>query len=123
CSEPHHCPAARLGTLEHWLKAVDVEGFGPKILAQVVERGWVHGPADIYRLKQEDLEALDRLGRKSAQNLVQAVERRRRIPLATFLVALGVDDLGWVAARKVAETFGALERVMSAAEAEIAAIY
>lgn len=123
CSEPHHCPAARLGTLEHWLKAVDVEGFGPKILAQVVERGWVHGPADIYRLKQEDLEALDRLGRKSAQNLVQAVERRRRIPLSTFLVALGVDDLGWVAARKVAETFGALERVMSASEAEIAAIY
>lgn len=123
CSEPHHCPAARLGTLEHWLKAVEIDGFGPKVLGQLVERGLVHAPADVYRLRVEDLEALERLGRKSAQNLVQAVQARRRIPLATFLAALGVDDLGWVAARKVAETFGSLARVMAAPEAEIAAIY
>jgi len=123
CSEPHHCPAARLGTLEHWLKAVDIEGFGPKIIAQVAERGWVNGPADVYRLKQEDLESLDRLGRKSAENLIRAVQARRRIPLGTFLVALGADDLGWVAAKKVAEAFGSLARVMAASEPEIAAIY
>ncbi len=123
CSEPHHCPAARLGTLEHWLKAVDIEGFGPKIIAQVVERGWVNKPGDVYRLKLEDLQSLDRLGRKSAENLVNAVKARRRIPLATFLVALGADDLGWVAAKKVAEAFGSLARVMAATEAEIAGIY
>jgi len=123
CSEPHHCSAARLGTLEHWLKAVDIEGFGPKIIAQVVERGWVDKPGDVYRLKLEDLESLDRLGRKSAENLIHAVRARKRIPLGTFLVALGADGLGWVAAKKVAETFGSLARVMAATEDEIAAIY
>lgn len=123
CSEPHHCPAARLGTLEYWLKCVDVEGFGPKILAQVVERGWVKAPADVYRLRLGDLEQLDRLGRKSAQNLVTAVQARRRIPLGTFLAALGIDALGWVSAKKLAETFGSLARVLAATEAEIAAVH
>ena len=123
CSEPHHCPAARLGTLEHWLKAVDVEGFGPKIIQQVVERGWVKGPADVYRLTQEDLESLDRLGRKSAQNLIAAVAARKRIPLQTFLAALGVDGLGWVVAKKVGDAFVSLSRVMAATEADIAAIH
>ncbi len=123
CSEPHHCPAARLGTLEHWLKAVDVEGFGPKIIQQVVERGWVKGPADIYRLTQADLESLDRLGRKSAQNLIAAVAARRRIPLQTFLAALGVDGLGWVVAKKVGDAFVSLARVMAASEVEIAGIF
>ena len=123
CSEPHHCPAARLGTLEHWLKAVEIDGFGPKVLGQLVERGLVRAPADVFRLRVEDLESLERLGRKSAQNLVQAVQGRRRSPLATAPAAPGVDDLGWVAARKVAETFGSLGRVMAAPEAEIAAIH
>ncbi|MFO0748430.1 MAG: NAD-dependent DNA ligase LigA [Myxococcota bacterium] len=123
CSEPHHCPAARLGTLEHFLKCADVDGFGPKILAQVVERGWVSEPADFYRLTVDDLEQLERLGRKSAQNLVTALQAKRRLPLATLLVALGADALGWVAAQKLASTFVSLERVMAASEADIAAIH
>ncbi|MBL8788233.1 MAG: NAD-dependent DNA ligase LigA [Deltaproteobacteria bacterium] len=123
CSEPHHCAAARLGTLEYWLKAVEIDGFGPKILAQIVDRGLVREPADFYRIAQADLEAMDRLGRKSAQNLYQAIQGRRRIPLDVFLAALGVDDLGWVAAKKVAQTFGSLSKVLAASEADIAAIY
>ncbi|MCC6621348.1 MAG: NAD-dependent DNA ligase LigA [Deltaproteobacteria bacterium] len=123
CSEPHHCPAARLGTLEHWLKSVDIDGFGPKVLAKLVERDWVSEPADFYRLTVDQLETLDRLGRKSAQNLVDAVQAKRRLPLATLLASLGVDTLGWVAAQKVARTFGALDRVMAASEAEIATIH
>jgi len=123
CSEPHHCPAARLGTLEHWLKAVDIDGFGPKILAKLVERGWISEPADFYRLRVEDLETLDRLGRKSAQNLVEAVQAKRRLPLAVTLASLGVDTLGWVAAQKVARAFGSLAGVMAASEADIATIH
>lgn len=123
CSEPHHCVAARLGTLEHWLKVVDIEGFGPKVIAQVVDAGFVTNPADVYRLRREDLQSLERIGEKSADNLVRAVEARRRIPLQTFLAALGVNTLGWVAAKKVAEAFVSLERVMTATEEEIAQIH
>ena len=123
CSEPHHCPAARLGTLDHFLKVVSIDGFGPKILAMVVERGWVREPADFYRLRAQDLAGLERLGRKSAQNLIASIESKRQIPLATFLAALGVDDLGQVAAQKVADAFRTLPAVMAASEADIAAIY
>ena len=123
CSEPHHCPAARLGTLDHFLKVVSIDGFGPKILTMVVERGWVREPADFYRLRAEDLAGLERLGRKSAQNLVASIESKRQIPLATFLAALGVDDLGQVAAQKVADAFKTLPGVMAASEADIAGIH
>jgi DNA ligase (NAD+) len=123
CSEPHHCPAARLGTLDHFLKVVSIDGFGPKILTMVVARGWVREPADFYRLRVDDLADLERLGRKSAQNLVASIDSKRQIPLATFLAALGVDDLGQVAAQKVADAFKTLPAVMAASEADIAAIH
>jgi DNA ligase (NAD+) len=123
CSEPHHCPAARLGTLEYWLKTVEIDGFGPKILGQVVERGWVREPADFYALGTADLEQLDRLGRKSAQNLIQNIQARRTIALPTFLAALGVDDLGTVASKKLAEHFGSLQAVLAASPSDIAAIH
>lgn len=123
CSEPHHCPAARLGTLEYWLKMVEIDGFGPKILAKVVEQGWVTEPADFYRLTTEQLEGLERLGRKSAQNLIDNIQARRTIPLAVLLASLGVSSLGSVAAKKLAEHFGSLGRVMAAAEEDIAGIH
>lgn len=123
CSEPHHCPAARLGTLEYWLKQVEIDGFGPKILAKVVEQGWVEEPADFYRLTVDQLENLERLGRKSAQNLVDNIQARRTIPLSVLLASLGVADLGAVAARKLAEHFGSLSRVLAAAEEDIAHIH
>ena len=123
CSEPHHCPAARLGTLEHWLKAVDIDGFGPKIVAKLVERGWVNEPADFYRLQADDLATLERLGRKSADNLVAAVQAKRTLPLAVLLASLGADALGWVAAQKLAATFMNIDSVMAASEADIAKIH
>lgn len=123
CSEPHHCPAARLGTLEYWLKQVEIDGFGPKILAKVVEQGWVVEPADFYRLTVDQLEGLERLGRKSAQNLVDNIQARKTIPLAVLLASLGVASLGSVAAKKLAEHFGSLTRVMVASEDDIASIH
>lgn len=123
CSEPHHCAAARLGTLEHWLKAVDIEGFGPKIVAKLVERGWVNEPADFYRLHVDDLASLERLGRKSAQNLVDAVAAKRTLPLAVVLASLGADSLGWVAAQKLAAHFVTLDACLQASAEDIATIH
>ncbi len=123
CSEPHHCPAARLGTLEHFAKATEIDGFGPKILAQLLERGWLEEPADFYRLTAARLERLERLGRRSAQNLVASIDRARTLSLPRFLKALGVADLGAVAARKLAQTFGTLEAIRAAAPEDVAAVY
>jgi DNA ligase (NAD+) len=123
CSAPDACGAARLGTLAHFLKVVEIEGFGPKIIARLLEGGHVAEPADFYRLTAETLANLERLGRKSAQNLVDQVQQKRVVALPVFLEALGIDDLGAVASRKVAEAFVSLEAVRSADEAAIAAIH
>jgi DNA ligase (NAD+) len=123
CSEPDACGAAQLGTLGHFLRAVGIEGFGPKILSQLRERGMVAQPADFFSLDVARLSELERLGRKSAENLVAQVQAHRVIGLANFLEALGVDDLGAVASRKVAEAFGTLEAVRSASREAIAAIH
>ncbi len=123
CSAPEACGAARLGTLSHFLRTLGIEGFGPKIISRLMEGGHVREPADFFRLTADTLAGLDRLGRKSAQNLVAEVKARRRVPLAAFLEALGVDDLGAVAARKVAETFTRLSAVRAASVADLAAIH
>ncbi|MCA9515208.1 MAG: NAD-dependent DNA ligase LigA [Myxococcales bacterium] len=123
CSEPHHCPAAVQGTLEYFVKSIEVDGFGPKVLAKLLDKGLVTAPADFYRLTVADLEGLERLGRKSAKNLVDGVAAARRLPLPRFLRALGIPSLGGVAAEKLAGAFGSLDAVLAASEEEVAAIY
>lgn len=123
CSEPHHCPAAVLGTLEHFVKAIEVDGFGPKVLAKLLEGGLVEAPADFYRLTVGDLEGLERLGRKSAQNLVAGVAAARKLPLPRFLRALGIPTLGNVASERLASTFGSLDAVLAASEEELASVF
>jgi len=83
----------------------------------------VREPADFYRLGVADLEALERLGRKSAQNLVDAVNAARTLPLPRFLRALGIASLGAVAAEKLAETFRTLEAVRAATVEAVAAVF
>jgi DNA ligase (NAD+) len=123
CSEPHHCPAAMLGTLEHFTKSAEIDGFGPKIMAQLLEHGLVREPADFYRLTVDDLQRLERLGRKSAQNLVDNVAGARTLPLARFLRSLGIESLGAVAADKLAEAFKTIDGVLGASVDEIAQVH
>ena len=111
CSKPEQCVSARLGKLEHFAKIVDIQGFGPKIIAQAVDAGLLSSPSDYYALRVEELEALERLGRRSAENLVAQVDSHRRIELATFLQALGIDHLGRQNAILLAETFRTLAAV------------
>ena len=111
CSNPDQCVSARLGELQHFAKVVDIQGFGPKIVTQAVDAGLLSSVVDFYTLRVDDLEGLDRLGRKSAQNLVAQVDAHRSIELATFLQALGIDHLGKQNAIVLANEFRTLASI------------
>jgi len=123
CSHPERCPAVLRGTIQHFTRLAGIDGFGPKVVDQLVERGLVRQPADLYALRPEDLTPLERMGETLARKLVDNVQRRRRLPLATFLRALGVDDLGSEAAAWIAEAFGTLDAVLAATPEAIAKIH
>ena len=111
CSKPKQCVQARLGELEHFAKAIDIQGFGPKVIAAAVDAGLLTTPADYYVLRAEDLAELERMGEKSAQNLIDQVESHRELPLAVFLQALGAAHLGKQNATLLAGEFLTLERI------------
>jgi DNA ligase (NAD+) len=114
CDDPDNCLSARAGELEHFAKVVDLEGFGPKVIAQCIDAGFLSSPIDYFTLRVEDLETLDRLGRKSAENLVAQVQSHRTLTLATFLRALGIDHLGKQNANMLALEFGTLKKLQAA---------
>ena len=95
CSNPF-CPAQVIQGLSHFVGrgGMDIEGAGFAVLEQLLARGLVRGPADFYRLGVEDLVELDRFAQKSAENLVAAIDRSRRRPLARILAALGIRHVG-----------------------------
>ncbi len=119
CLDPAKCTQARLADIEHFAKVVDIQGFGPKIVAQAFDRELLREPEDFYRLTLEDLQSMERLGRKSAQNLVDQVEAHRAIPLATFLRALGVEHLGSRYAKTLALRYRTLDAVLAATREEL----
>ena len=96
--------------------ALDVEGLGEKLVDQLVERGLVRDLADLYHLDEERLVGLERMGKKSAQNLLGQLERSKATTLPAFLVALGIRQVGEATAKALAEQFGTLEGVMEADE-------
>jgi DNA ligase (NAD+) len=99
--------------------AMDIEGLGEKLVEQLVDRGLVRDFADLYRLDERTLVELERMGTKSARNLLAQLERSKAVPLSRFLVALGIRQVGEATAKALAEHFGTLERIMSASEEEL----
>jgi DNA ligase (NAD+) len=119
------CPAQLKERLLHWgsRRAMDIEGLGEVVVGQLVDRGLVKDVADLYGLTVEEVEALERLARKSATNLVTAIEASRARGLARVLNGLGIRMVGERAAQILASRFGTMQRLMAAGEAEIAEIY
>jgi DNA ligase (NAD+) len=93
---------------------MDIEGLGDKLVEQLVDAGLVHTPADLFRLKADTLAGLERMGQKSAENLVAALARARSTQLARFIYALGIRHVGEATARDLARHFGSLEALMAA---------
>ena len=118
CSGGLVCPAQRKELIRHFAsrRAMDVEGLGDKIVDQLVSTGAVQTPADLYKLDAGQLGEMDRMGEKSAQNLVEALEKSKTTTLPRFLLALGIPEVGEATALTLAKHFGALEPLMEADE-------
>jgi DNA ligase (NAD+) len=121
CTGGLFCSAQRKESLRHFAsrRAMDIDGLGTKIIDQLVEHDWVKSAADLYALSVEKLAGLERMGEKSAANLVQALERSKQTTLARFLYALGIRDVGEATAAALADHFGTLEALLAAGEAQI----
>jgi DNA ligase (NAD+) len=115
------CPAKLKESLKFFASrgALDIEGLGEKLIDQLVERGLVKDVADLYGLAKPELAALDRLGEKSAQNLLDALERSKAATLPRCLTALGIRHVGEATAKLLADHFGDLDSIMAAAEEQL----
>ena len=118
------CPAQLLRNLTHFASrdAMDIEGLGPAVIEALVGAGLVKTPADLYRLDVDQVAALDRMGQKSAQNLMAAVERSKSNDLSKLLCALGIRQVGTKAAKVLAAKFGSMDRLAGASAEELTAI-
>ncbi len=101
---------------------MDIERLGASLIEQLVDRGLVQGFADLYRLRKEDLAALERMGEKSAQNVLDGIEDSKTRPLWRFLAALGIRHVGGQSAQVLAEHFGSLTALREASREELEAI-
>jgi DNA ligase (NAD+) len=121
CTGGLFCPAQRKEALRHFAgrRAMDIDGLGSKIIDQLVEASLVKTPADLYKLTRQQLTDLDRMGEKSAANLVQALDGSKSTTLARFLYALGIRDVGEATAAALASHFGSLEGLQDATEEDI----
>jgi DNA ligase (NAD+) len=118
CSGGLFCPAQRKQALLHFAsrRAMNIEGLGERIVDQLVDKGLVRTPADLYKLPAEQLAALDRMAEKSAANLVAELERSRDTTLERLIYALGIRNVGETTARDLARHFGDLAALENATE-------
>jgi DNA ligase (NAD+) len=123
CPNPD-CPARAWQLMKHFVSrgAMDIDGLGEKQVALLQERGLVRSAADLYRLKEEQLLELDGFAEMSARNLVAAIEESKRRPFARVLFALGIEEVGEVTGRNLAQGFRDIHTLMSASPEEIAQV-
>ena len=118
------CPAQRKEAIKHFAsrKAMDIDGLGDKLVEQLVDKGLVSAVADLYRLTQADLQGLERVGPKSAENLLSALEVSKQTSLDKFIYALGIREVGEATARNLAYHYGSLENLASAEAEDLQAV-
>jgi DNA ligase (NAD+) len=116
CTGGLFCAAQRKQALIHFAsrKAMDIEGFGEKLVNQLVDQGLAHNLSDIYRLDFKVLANLDRMGEKSAQNIVDALNQSKKSTLARFIYSLGIRNVGEATAKDLAKFYGSIEAIASA---------
>lgn len=110
------CPAQLLRSITHFAgrDAMDIEGLGPALVQSLVEEKLVASPADLYTLRLPDVAMLERMGEKSAQNLLSAIEKSKQNPLSRLLFAFGIRQVGQKAAETLARQYGTLDALMQA---------
>ncbi|MGE3151829.1 MAG: NAD-dependent DNA ligase LigA [Nitrospiraceae bacterium] len=125
CTGQAVCEAQLKGSIQHFAAkgAVDIDGMGEKTVAQLIDKGLVHDIADLFRLTKDHLLTLDGFADRSASLLLDAIERRRTIPLDRFLMGLGIRQVGQHIARVLADHFGNLEDLMVASPEQLLEIH
>lgn len=115
------CAAQRKGGLLHFVsrRAMDIEGLGEQLVEQLVDKGLVTTPADFYHLTLDALSGLDRMAKKSAQNVLDALEKSKSTTLARFIYALGIRHVGESTAKSLARHFGTLDALLDSDEAKV----
>ena len=113
-----NCPAQRKEKINHWASrdAMDIEGLGEKLVSQLIETGLVQSISDLYRLKIEELIDLERMGPKSAENLIKAIGQSKKRELARFVYALGIPFVGSHVAQILSNHFSSLDQIIKASE-------
>ncbi len=121
CSGGLYCPAQRKEAIKHFAsrKAMDINGLGDKLVEQLVDEGLVNDPADLFQLTVKQLSQLERMGEKSASNLIKALEAAKQTKFARFLYALGIREAGEATTRALASHFLTLDALMQADEAAL----
>jgi len=120
-----NCSTRTRRQLEHFVSkgAFEIVGLGPKILEKLIEEGLIKDAADIFSLKVEDLEPLERFAEKSAQNIIDAIQERKKIGLDRFIYGLGIRHVGGEMATDLAKQFGTLEKFLSARHEDLDRMY
>ncbi|MEG1857137.1 MAG: NAD-dependent DNA ligase LigA [Pseudoflavonifractor sp.] len=118
------CPAQLLRHLTHFASrdAMDIEGLGPAVVELLVNAGLLKIPADLYRLTVQDVEPLDRMGKRSAENLILAIEKSKGNDLSRLVFALGIRQVGQKAGRALAQHFGSMDALLAATEEDFTAV-
>ncbi|MDH5178882.1 MAG: NAD-dependent DNA ligase LigA [Gammaproteobacteria bacterium] len=118
CTGGLFCPAQRKEAIKHFAsrKAMDIEGLGDKLVEQLVDEGLIHDIADLFGLEKDQIAALDRMADKSAQNVIDALEKSKQTTLDRFIFSLGIRQVGETTARTLAQHFGTLDALMKAKE-------
>lgn len=124
CTGGLYCSAQRKQAIKHFAsrKAMDIEGLGDKLVDALVDEGLVETVADIFNLRSEQLSKLERMGDKSADNLLKALEKSKKTSLNRFIYALGIREVGEATALNLANHFGSLEKVQTASKESLLSV-
>lgn len=116
CPNETGCPPQIKGKIEHFIsrRAMNIEGLGPETVDQFYQEGLIHNVADLYSLSADDICRLDRMGEKSADNIIQGIARSKEVPYEKVLFALGIRFVGETVAKKVAKAFRSIDALAAA---------
>lgn len=116
CSGGLFCQAQVKEAIKHFAsrKAMDIDGLGDKLVEQMVDQGLINHVSDLYKLKAEQIASMERMGEKSAQNLIEALQQSKNTTLPRFLFALGIREVGEATALNLANYFGSIEKIQQA---------
>ena len=123
CTNPA-CPAQLARNIEHFAskKAMNIEGVGGKLIKLLLDNSLIHDASDLYYLKKEEIECLDRMGEKSASNFIASIEESKKAGLGRLIFALGIRHIGEVASNELAAKFGSVEALYDATKEQITEI-